>query len=56
VVPLLVVTKELIQTGIVVGRESSSLATPVKAEPGEILCVARPFSFLEKLIYPLVKE
>jgi len=34
--PLLVDTKDLIQNGIVAGREFSSRVTPVKAAPGEI--------------------
>jgi hypothetical protein len=55
-IPALVVTKELIQKGIVVGRELGSPATSVKAEPGEILFVARPLSFFERLFYPLLKD
>ena len=53
--PLLVDTKDLIQNGIVAGREFSSRATPVRAAPGEIIFVARPFTFFERLLYPLLK-
>jgi hypothetical protein len=54
-----ITTKDLIQMGIVVqpsGRESTTSATNAKAEPGVILFLARPFSFLERLFYPLVKD
>ena len=30
--------------------------TPVNSEPGYIVFVARPFTFVERLLYPLVKE
>ena len=53
--PLLVDTKDVIQNGVVAGREFSSRATSVKAEPGEIIFVARPFTFFERLLYPLLK-
>jgi hypothetical protein len=53
--PALVVTKELIQKGIVKGRELSSPAKSVTAAPGEIVFVARPFTFFEALFYPLLK-
>jgi hypothetical protein len=54
-----IATKDLIQMGIVVqpsGRESTTSATNAKAEPGVILFLARPFTFLERLFYPLVKD
>jgi hypothetical protein len=51
-----VVTKELVQKGIVVGRELSSPTTSVNAEPGEILFVARPLTFFQRLFYPLLKD
>jgi hypothetical protein len=44
------------KSGIVAGREFISRATPVKAAPGEIIFVARPFTFFERLLYPLLKE
>jgi hypothetical protein len=53
----LVATQDLIQKGIVQasGPESTGSATNAKAEPGVILFLARPFTFLERLLYPLVK-
>jgi hypothetical protein len=54
--PAIVVTKELMLKGIVEGMELRSPTTLVKAEPGEILFVARPFTFFERLLYPLLKE
>jgi hypothetical protein len=54
-VAALVVTKELIQKGIVKGRGLSSPGKPVTAALGEIVFVARPFTFFETLLYPLVK-
>lgn len=53
---LLVVTKELIQKGIVEGAAFSSANSPVTAEPGEVVFVVRPFTFIERLLYPLLKE
>jgi hypothetical protein len=53
--PALVVTKELIQKGIVEGWELSSPSKPVTAAPAEIVFVARPFTFFELLLYPLLK-
>jgi hypothetical protein len=52
-----IATKDLIQMGIVQTPrgESTTSATNAKAEPGVILFLARPFTFLEKLFYPLVK-
>jgi hypothetical protein len=54
----LITTKDLIQTGIVQppGRESTASATNAKAEPGVIVFLARPFTFLEKLFYLLTKD
>ena len=54
--PAFVVTAHLIQQGIVAGRESVSPAISVKAEPGEILFIARRFTFFEWLISPLVRD
>ncbi len=53
--PALVVTQELIEKGIVEGEKLTTPAIPVKAEPGEILFVARPFTLFERLFYPLLK-
>jgi hypothetical protein len=54
--PAFVVTAQLIQNGIVAGRELISPAISVKAEPREILFVARRFTFFEWLISPLVRD
>jgi hypothetical protein len=54
----LVATEDLLQKGIVgpvPPTESRKPAIPVKAVPGEILFVARPLSFFERLLYPFVK-
>ncbi len=48
-------TQDLIQKGIVAPLSSKS-ANSVKAEPKEILFFAHPFTFFERLLYPLVKE
>jgi len=52
---VLMVTQELIQKGIV-GPRSNETANAVKAEPKEILFLARPFTFFERLFYPFLKE
>jgi hypothetical protein len=55
---VLAATGEVIQKGIVgplPRAESKKSAPPVKADPGEILFVARPLSFFERLLYPFVK-
>lgn len=54
---VLVATQDLIQKGVVgteLGHRSGRSAAE-RAQPGEILFVARPFTFLERLLYPLVK-
>jgi hypothetical protein len=51
-----VTTQDLIQKGILEGEKLTTPAVPVKAEPGEILFVARPFTFFERLFYPLLKD
>ena len=53
----LVATPDLTQKGVVVAEpgHGSTRSASAKAEPGEILFVARPFTFLERLLYPLVK-
>ena len=46
----------VIQSGIVqsaASKDSQSLFVP---KPGEILIVARKFSFIERLLYPLMKD
>jgi hypothetical protein len=52
--PALVATKELLQKGIVQGSAFSS--TAIQAKAGEIVFVTRPFTFFERLLYPLEKE
>lgn len=51
-------TEDVIQKGIVgvlpTGESKKSTAA-LKAAPGEILIVARPLSFFERLLYPFVK-
>jgi hypothetical protein len=54
-IPALVLTKELIQKGIVESRDLGSPAKPVTAGPGEIVFVARPYTFFEILLAPLLK-
>jgi hypothetical protein len=52
------VTQDLIQKGIVGPQPSAKSGksdAAIKAVPGEILILARPFSFLERLLYPFVK-
>ena len=56
---VLAATADVIQMGIVdsvPGGKSKKAAASLKAAPGEILFVARPFSFFERLLYPFVKE
>src|SRR5437899_4871949 len=53
------VTQDLIQKGSVGSRpsaKSEKSGAPVKAEPAQILILARPFSFFERLLYPFLKQ
>jgi hypothetical protein len=54
---ILAVTQHLIQKGAVEppGGVSKKSGVSVKAAPGEIVFVARPLSFFERLLYPFVK-
>ncbi len=54
----LAATQDVIQKGIVqtIGPESTGSSTNAKPEPGIILFFARPFTFLERLLYPLLKQ
>jgi len=54
--PPSVASKELVQEGIVVGGEAGSPEIWAKAAPGELPFVARPFTFFERIFYPLYKE
>jgi hypothetical protein len=52
-------TQDLIQRGIVGPKPSAKLEksdAAVKAAPGELLILAGPMSFLERLLYPITKE
>jgi len=56
---VLVTTGEVISRGIVGPGAAAGIgrpATPAKAAPGEILILARPLSFWERLLYPLEKS
>lgn len=55
---VLVATEELTRDGVVgplPAADAGKFAAPFKAAPGEILFVARPLSFWERLLYPFVK-
>ena len=54
---ILAVIQDLIQKGAVElpGGVSKKSAASVKAAPGEIVFVARPLSFFERILYPFVK-
>ncbi len=49
-------SKQLLQEGIVAGGEAGSPEAWAKATPGELLFVAHPFTFFERIFYPLYKE
>lgn len=51
-------TPALVQKGLVqsAGHEPTGPATNAKPEPRVILFLARPFTFFERLLYPLMKE
>jgi hypothetical protein len=55
---VVVPTKTLVQEGVIgplPGDQSERSAARIIAMPGEILFVARPLSFWERLLYPFVK-
>ena len=54
----LITTEDVIQKGIVQtwARKSKPSATNAKTENGVILFQARPFTLLERILYPLLKE
>jgi len=55
---VVVATEDLIQKGIVgplPDGQSKNSAAPIKAVHGEILFVACPLSFLERILHPFVK-
>jgi hypothetical protein len=52
-------TEDLVRQGIngpSPASDEKKLAVRYKATPGEILVIARPLSFFERLLYPLTKE
>lgn len=52
-------TKDLIQKGIVgpqPGAKSEKSDATIKAVPGELVIMARPMSFFERLFYPIIKQ
>lgn len=55
---ILATTQELIQRGRVQtpGPQSKESGTNANPEPGVILFFVRPFTFFERLLYPLLKE
>jgi len=54
----LVTTQDVLQKGSVqaLGSELTRSTTNAKPEPGVILFLARPFTFIERLLYPLIKQ
>jgi hypothetical protein len=50
----LAATEDVIQKGML-GSESTASSKSARLEPGVILFFARPFTFLERLLYPLMK-
>jgi hypothetical protein len=50
-------TQEVIQRGLVeFSAKGKKPKTLIKARPGEVIFVARPLSFIERLLYPLLKD
>jgi hypothetical protein len=48
-------TETVAKTGIVQSAARKDSSRSFDAKPGEVLIVARKFSFIERLLYPLVK-
>jgi hypothetical protein len=48
-------TQEVIEKGITARVDSKRSKVP-NAKPGQIIFVARPYNFFERLMYPLLKE
>jgi hypothetical protein len=55
---LMTVTEKVLQNGIVqtARTNDANSSNGVKAKPGEVLFLARPFTLFERLVYPFVKE
>jgi len=49
-------TEKLARTGIVQSAASKDSRRSFEARPGEVLIVVRKFSFIDRLLYPLMKE
>jgi hypothetical protein len=52
-------TEDVISKGIVDAtppNKAKASTTPANAEPGQIVFIVRPYTFFEKLLYPLVKQ
>jgi hypothetical protein len=49
-------TEEVTQKGIVRTAASKDSTSAFIAQPGEVLVVARQFSLIERLLYPLMKD
>ena len=49
-------TEEVTQKGIVRSAASKDSTSAFIAKPGEVLVVARQFSLIERLLYPLMKD
>lgn len=56
---ILASTEDLVREGIngpIAVSDEKKFAARYRAAPGEILVIARPLSFFERLLYPLMKE
>jgi hypothetical protein len=56
---ILASTEDLVREGITepsTKKDAEKFAARYKVVPGEILIIARPFSFFERLFYPIMKE
>jgi len=49
-------TEKVAQTGIVQSAASKYSHKSFEPKPGEVLIIARKFSFIDRLLYPLMKE
>jgi hypothetical protein len=53
---LLAATEDVTRKGIVVSAAVHGDSTAAKAAPGEVLFLARPLTFFERILYQLMKE
>ena len=49
-------TEKVAQTGIVQSAASKYSHKSLEPKPGEVLIVVRKFSFIDRLLYPLMKD